>query len=52
MQLWFIKLTFQFNNFLEIDPLHPYTNIIEVKIKKIIKYIININNKLNIFKKN
>ena len=52
MQLWFIKLVFQFNNFLEINPPYPYTGIIEVRIKKIIKYIINTNNRLSTFKKN
>ena len=52
MQFWFIKLIFQFNNFLKINPPHLYTDIIKIKIKKIVKHIININNKLNIFKKN
>ena len=52
MQFWFIKLTFQLSNFLKINLLYLYINIIKVKIKEIIKYIININNKLSIFKKN
>ena len=52
MQLWFIKLTFQLNNFLKINSPHLYMGIIEIKIREIIKYITNINNRLNILKKN
>ena len=52
MQFWFIKLIFQLSDFLEINPPHLYVGIVKVKIKEIVKYITNINNKLNIFKKN
>ena len=52
MQFQFIKLIFQFNNFLKINLPHLYVDIVKVKIREIIKYIININNKLSTFKKN
>ena len=51
MQFWFIKLTFQLNNFLKINLPYLYIGIIKIKIREIVKHIININDKLNTFKK-